>query len=318
MYSFLKKLYYKNRLFNIVLYLPKYFFDIFLFRILPDQIYLRYMYYKYHLKNINFKNPKTLNEKIQWLKLYDRTPLHKICADKIDVRTYVKDCIGKEYLIPVEYVISDINKIDDINKISSHPVIIKCSHSSGNNFIIYYDEMLLDPALKTSLKTSLKYNHYYKTKEWQYKELKPRLIIEKLLLDNTNNIPNDYKCHCFNGKVAFIQVDINRHTNHKRNFYDTNWVLQNFVWSPHINGKPIWTNYYGVVEKPRLLSEMIEIAESLSSPFTYVRVDLYNLNLKIYFGELTFHPGSGIEKIFPYKYDKKFGEKLILSNLNIS
>jgi hypothetical protein len=132
------------------------------------------------------------------------------------------------------------------------------------------------------------------------------VIVEKLLLDENNEIPNDYKLHCFNGKVKIIQVDVGRFTNHERYLFDRNWNLINCQW--------LFKMGRGVVEKPSNLDKMIKIAEKLSEDFIFARIDLYSIENKIYFGEITFHPGSGWEFIKPVEFDYKFGEMLHLEH----
>jgi hypothetical protein len=131
-------------------------------------------------------------------------------------------------------------------------------------------------------------------------------LVEKLLLDHNEKIPFDYKLHCFNGDVKFIQVDIDRFTDHRRNFYDINWDLLPFVWCTVIDGQPLWPNGREVCQ-PKSLSEMLGVAKKLSANFLYVRVDLYELEGKVFFGELTFHPGNGAEMFLPNEWDKRFG-----------
>jgi hypothetical protein len=286
-------------------------FDIFRFRILPDAAFLKIHYGQVHHKELNLKNPVLLNEKIQWLKLHNDIHLLTMCADKFKVRDYVKNKVGPQYLIPLVYETKDLRTIN-ASTLPDYPVIIKTNHNSGGNIIVRDKTQLDYPQIHKKLKRLLKENFYYTTKENQYKNIERRIIVEKLLVDESGNVPMDYKFHCLNGKVEFIQMDVDRFTNHKRNFYDIHWNLLPFSWCPHIDGKPIWENSDRVFKAPETLSQMIEIAEKLATDFNYVRVDLYYHIGKVYFGELTFHHGGGNEIFNPLEYDEIFGQKLHL------
>lgn len=251
---------------------------------------------------LNLNNPITINEKIQWLKLNDRSKLHEQCADKYLVREYIEQKIGKEYLIPLITHAEDVNNID-ISTLPNFPIIMKTNHSSGGVSIIKNKNEIIWKDILSKFSLSLKYKYDKAKGEWQYANIKPRIVVEKLLMDDDGNIPPDYKLHCFNGKVKLVTMDLNRHSHHKRNFYDENWKFLNFKWGKE-NG--------ALEKKPLNFDLMISIAEKLAENFLYVRVDLYNLNGKIYFGELTFHPASGNEKFEPEHWDKIIGSWLTL------
>ena len=170
--------------------------------------------------------------------------------------------------------------------------------------------------VQRNLKNRLKINYYWESKEWQYKNIKPRIIVEKLLLTKENKVPFDYKMHCFNGKVITIQVDMDRGTdNHYRNWYDTNWNRDPFKWAfIKENGKKTDPSDFDV-EKPSTLEEMIRLSEKLASPFCYARVDWYDVDGRLFFGEITFHHDGGNSPIEPEEWDVKLGEKLILEKL---
>lgn len=317
MKEIIKKLYQKNSLFRAVLFLPKKVYDFYKstynyyrYHIVPEKTYIKQRFFKMQGYQLNIDNPKTLNEKIQWLKLHDRTPLHTRCADKYSVRSYIKEKIGEKYLIPLVQVAKTTTEIDP-DKLPDYPVIIKTNHDSGTYFII--DTKKQDwRAIKKKLSNSLKRNYYYSQKEWQYKNIKPLIVIEKLLLNSKGEIPSDYKFHCFHGKAKFLQVTSDRTSSVKRNFYDTNWKPLDFSWKMEKNGKftQIKTDYE--VKKPTGLAKMIDLAEKLSSDFYYVRVDFYYFESQIYFGELTFHNLGGCGKLNPFEWDLKFGAELKL------
>lgn len=270
---------------------------------ISDEKYIKYKFKKYFGYNLNLTKPKSFNEKLQWLKLYDRTPLHTQCADKYLVRDYVENKIGNEYLIPLIFVTENVKEINEKN-LPNFPVVIKPNHSRGVYFI--YDKMNYNfKPLQKKLLSELSSNFYYRTREWQYKNIKPKIIVEKLLLDENGNIPKDYKFLCMNGKVKLIQVDSNRHSSHQKTLYNVKWEKQMFEFN-----FPIGED----IDKPKNLTKMIEVAETLSKDFMFVRVDLYSINNKIYFGELTFHPAGGFGWFKPKEVDFELGKKLHLKS----
>jgi len=258
----------------------------------------------------NLENPLSFNEKINWLKLNDRTPLHTTCADKYAVREYVKEKVGEKYLIPLVFQSYNIKDLLPDN-LPDFPFIIKTNHDSSGGVIVKNKEAINWKKLQKKFKKLLRINYYYQSKEWQYKNIKPCIIAEKLLISEKGVIPFDYKLHCIHGKVIVIQVDIDRYTNHRRNLYSTDWKLQPFTWSAWRNNEPLWVNGREI-DPPSNLKEMIQIAEKLSQGFAYARIDLYEHDNKVYFGEITFHHGSGYEILYPKIWDKKFGDMLTL------
>ncbi|MFC4097906.1 ATP-grasp fold amidoligase family protein [Euzebyella saccharophila] len=298
MFKFFRNLYYNTRLGKILI------FPLLKLRnvIIPETILIKTRFKRSLGYSLNLTKPTTYNEKLQWLKVNDRSDLHIKCADKYMVRSYIESNIGKKYLIPLVYQTLDANEITS-SILPEYPFIVKTNHDSGGVWVIR-DKSKIDLAdLKKEWKKNLKKNYDSGKGEWQYKQIQPRLVIEKLLLDKNNEIPSDFKFHCLNGKVAFIQVDLNRATNHKRNLYDPKWNLLPFTirYSNGIN-----------IERPKSLDKMIAIAEKLAKDFICVRVDLYLVMGKIYFGELTFHPGAGFDKFTPMEWDYKFGKMLQL------
>jgi len=271
--------------------------------LIPDEKYVKYKFKKYFGYELNLKQPRTFNEKIQWLKLYDRKPLYTICADKFLVREYIKDKIGEKYLIPLVYQTKNISLLTK-ESMPDFPVVVKPNHSRGA-FIIKNKNNFDFKAMKSKLKKELLTNFYYRTREWQYKDIEPRVIVEKLLVDEKGNIPNDYKFFCMNGKVELIQVDSNRFDTHRKTLYSKDWIKQNFEFN-----FPIGDN----IPKPISLKKMIKLAEILSQGFIFVRVDFYTIKDKVYFGELTLHPAGGFGWFNPKKQDLILGEKLNLKH----
>jgi hypothetical protein len=253
-------------------------------------------------RELDIENPKTFNEKIQWLKLNDRRPLHTQCADKFEVRKYVKEKVGEKYLIPLHYETTRLKDIKPEN-IPDSPVIIKTNHDSSGGSIILDKKSTNWTIVRNKLYKSLHINYYNKKKEWQYKNIKPRIIVEELLQHKDGSIPFDYKMHYFNGELVFIQVDLDRHIDHARNLYDVDWNFLDVQWV-YKNGPQI--------EKPECYEEMKEVSKALAQDFCYTRVDLYTLNNKVYFGEITFHSESGFGVFKPDEWDLKFGNLLKL------
>lgn len=270
---------------------------------LPDSIYLKIMYRCIRHKRLNLKNPKTFNEKIQWLKLYDHNPLYTKLVDKYEVRQYVETKIGKQYLVPL---IGVYNRVEDIlfHELPDQ-YVLKCTHDSGTVIIKNKACQLTEDEIKKKLKKALKRKYYYEHREWPYKNVRPRIICEEYLVDESGFELKDYKIHCFEGKPRLIQVDFGRFTNHRRNLYDTDWK--------YIEASILYPNDpKTVINKPANLDKMLEVASVLSSPFSYVRVDLYVIKNNIFFGELTFHHGAGYEEFKPTELEIQMGEWLKL------
>ena len=255
---------------------------------------------------MDLKNPRTLNEKINWLKLYNRKEIHTTIADKFKVREYIKDRIGEEYLIPLFFQTKDPNDIRPEN-LPDVAHIIKCNHDSSGGVVVKDKSNIDWKKTRKRFKRLLKSNFYTSTREWQYKNIEPRIVVEKLLTTEDGNLPDDYKIHCFNGKVGFFGVDVDRHLETRgRNLYDKNWNLLPCNWG-RPNGRSL--------PKPNNLEEMIALAEILAKDFAYLRVDFYSVKGKTYFGELTLHQSSGFRKFWQHECDERFGSMLDLSEL---
>lgn len=276
---------------------------------LSDINYLKMDYQVLMHKKLNLKNPKTFNEKLQWLKLYNRKPEYSKMVDKFEVKNYVASIIGEEHIIHTIGVYNSFDEIDFENL--PNKFVIKCTHDSGG-VIICKDKSKLDiETTKKQINKALKTNYYKLGREWPYKNVKPRIIIEKFIQDSEEDKLKDYKLFCFNGKVKMILVCSNRIGNHKNtNFYDISWNLLPFSRANHINNP-------NVINKPNNLEEMIKVAEKLSKNIPFVRVDLYDVNNKVYFGELTFYPSSGFEGFNPEEWDIKLGDMLELPIKNV-
>ncbi len=257
---------------------------------------------------LDWENPRTLNEKLNWMKLNFRDPLQRVAADKYAVRAHVKAKIGEQYLIPL---LKKYDGADDL-RFAELPeaFVLKVNHGSGQNWIVRDKSRADERKVVRQFREWMATSHYAASREWPYKDMKPAIVAEALLLDERGQIPSDFKLHCFGGKVATIQVDLDRETAHRRNFYDRNWQLQPFIWTEWEGGKPAWPNGRAV-PRPEALPEMIRVAETLSADFPYARIDLFHCGGKIYFGEITFYHGGAFERFDPPEFDRVFGEKLV-------
>ncbi|MDO8537689.1 MAG: ATP-grasp fold amidoligase family protein [archaeon] len=276
--------------------------------LVPSDFYTKFKFKKVFKYNLDFDSCVTFNERIQFRKIFDKNDLYTILTDKLLVRDYVSKLIGNKYLIQLFKATNNPDEInlDDINI----PLIIKPNNSSGKAIIVMDKNKINIAQIRAKCREWLNYNFYFIWKEWQYKHIRPKIIIEKLILDKNKKVASDYKFHCFGGKVKFIQVDTDRFGDHKRTFLNKNWGLFNFSFSLVKNGLPIYKIDSTVVKvKPKKLNLMIRLAEKLSKDFDYVRVDLYNIDSKVYFGELTFTPDAGFGLFAPKKYDLIFGKE---------
>ena len=251
---------------------------------------------------LDLNNPITYNQKIQWLKLYDNFPMKKQLADKYRVREWVSSRIGDDYLIPLLGLYSSANEID-FEKLPNQ-FILQCNHGSNMHCIISDKSQANEKSIKRYLNKCLKRDYSYATGfELQYRGIKPYIIAEEYLQSNDVGL-TDYKFLCFNGEPHLVWVDSGRYVDHRRTFFDLNWNRLN-----------ISNNGYLINEdeqKPENFTTMIELARNLSEGFNYVRVDFYNVEGTIYFGEMTFTSASGLEFFKPDKYNVLFGEKIKL------
>ena len=271
--------------------------------LIPDKQYIQLQYRWRFNKRLDLNNPLTFSEKLQWLKLYNRQPEYSMMVDKYAVKKYVAEIVGEKYIIPTLGV---WDKPEDIewDKLPDQ-FVLKCTHDSGG-LVICHDKLQFDKgkAIK-KLSKCLKANYYWPYREWPYKKVKPRIIAEKFIVDESGKELKDYKIFCFDGIPKIIQVDYDRFVEHKRNLYDTGWHRL-----PLTIGYP--SNWNREFEKPQGLDKMLEIASLLSTGYPHLRVDLYNMKGNVLFGELTFFHGSGFEKFSPDEWDYKFGEWITL------
>lgn len=251
----------------------------------------------------NIDNPKTFNEKLQWLKLYNEDPLLTKCADKYLVREYVKEKIGEEYLIPLLGVWDKPEDID-FDKLPDK-FVLKVNWGSGQNIIVKDKSTLDIKETKEKLRNWLKpeSNHYYHGFEWCYKNIQPKIIAEEYM-EQFNKDLYDYKFLSYNGKVKNLFIVSDRFNNKYIDWYDKDYNFLPFT--------RVYKNSPTGIPKPQNFDKMLKLAEILSKDFIFARVDFYSLESKIYFGEITFYPGNGQEKFEPPEWDYKLGEMLEL------
>ena len=254
---------------------------------------------------MDWNNPRTFQEKIQWLKLYDSTPLKTICADKFKVREYVSRKIGSQYLIPLLDVWNDPDEID-LDELPDQ-FVLKCNHGSGFNIIVRDKNKFDFEAAKEKLRGWLKIDYGMFAFEFHYCAMKPKIVAEKFIeVDGEFDIPN-YKFYCFNGEPKFIQYEIGHDTELCLDFFDLDWTHLSVRRTDH----PQTTNPENI-RKPHNLKLMIELSRKMSEDFAFVRVDFYEVGDQIFFGELTFSPSGGAVYFIPSEYNEKFGDMLQL------
>ena len=274
----------------------------FLKKIVPDKLFLTLQYRAVFGKSINWNSPVTYNEKLQWLKVYDRRPIYTTMVDKYAVKKSVAEIIGEEHIIPTLGV---WDRPEDIewDKLPNQ-FVLKCTHDSGGLVICRDKETLDRKAAIKKLNKSLQNDYYMAGREWPYKNVPRRIIAERYMEDkNVGELP-DYKFFCFNGRCESFKIDFDRQKTHHANYYNRACELMPF-------GEVVCPpDYKRNLNIPSNVNEMINYAELLASHInsSFVRVDLYNINGQIYFGEITFYPASGFGKFEPKEWDKTIGE----------
>lgn len=278
-----------------------------LLRWVPDKIMLGVQYRIKLGRKLNLENPERYTEKIQWYKINYRTDLMTQCSDKYSVREYVKSK-GLESTLNKLYAVYD--SIDDVDlDMLPEKFVMKTTNGSGTNYFCTDKAKFDMEKVNKEIKSWLKRNIYAAGREWSYKNGKPRIIVEEYLEDNDNSFDgiNDYKFLCFNGKPRYVVLDVDRHIGHKRNIYDVDWN--------YIDVSTDHENFGDVVKRPEGYEEMVKVARVLSEDFPFVRVDLYYVNKRVYFGELTFYPWTGYVQFDPDEFDYILGKEFILPSL---
>lgn len=265
---------------------------------------LKFVYKNRTNQDLDWTNLERYTEKMQWAKLYDGSQLKTKLSDKYLVRQWIADKIGESYLIPLLGVWDSFEEINLENL--PDQFVLKVNHSSGVNLIVK-DKSQIDWKLqKVIFNNALQRNFgYTESLELHYKDIQPKIIAEEYIEDSSGQL-NDYKFLCFGGKVYYCWVDFDRYDEHKRNIYNLDWELQD--WNQYN-----YSNFEGSVPKPKNFELMVELAEILCEGFSHVRVDLYNVDGKIYFGEMTFTNGAGFEIIHPDEANLMLGDLWDLS-----
>jgi len=283
-------------------YYYKYFFS--------DEEVIRKQFKKRLGREVNLENPVKFNDKLQWLKLNWKDPLAVKCADKYSVREFVNDKIGEEYLNELYAVYNSVDEID-LGELPEQ-FVLKGTHGSGFNIVCKDKNKMNWKKEKKKMKKWLKKNYHWNTREWVYKDIKPRIVSERYLNEsNRNNSLTDYKIYCFNGEPLYCQYITRGKSNYTVDFFDKDWNHMPFT-GLRIPPSP---QYNKNIKKPDKYSQMLKLAAELSKGFPFVRVDFYFVDNKIYFGELTFFPLSGYGKFKPDEWNYKIGNLLKLSDI---
>lgn len=276
-----------------------------LLKILPDKLYLQLMYFKHFRKFINFNNPKSFNEKIQFLKLKYRSNELTEKADKYKVKQYVSQLIGNEYVIPTLGVWNTTEEInfDELPE----KFVLKCNNDSGGVVICKDKQALNIEETKKFLNSRLNNNGFWYGREWPYKNIKPCIIAEKYMENNGQNELIDYKFFCFNGQPKVVLVCSERFASNNmcKTYFDEDWNLLNIMEANHRTDKE--------QKKPQSFEKMKTISQKLAKDMPFVRIDFYEIEGKLYFGEITFFPASGLEKFKPEKWNNIFGDMIDIS-----
>jgi len=262
----------------------------------PDRLYLKLQYRNFLGKKLNLDNPATYNEKIQWLKLYDRKPEYTQMVDKYEVKNYIRNTIGEDYLIPLLGVYSAFDEIDFA--VLPDQFVLKPNHTSGDVYICRDKKTIDYKQLRRDVERWLKRRYYWAHREWPYKNVIPRIICEQFISED-NTVPDDYKVLCFNGKAKLIEVHMDRFENHLQDFYDADWektgISQGFESTERL------------YEKPIVFEKMISLSETLARDMRHVRIDWFIVRDMLYFGEITFYDGSGLVPFDDEKDDYMLG-----------
>jgi len=270
-----------------------------------DEKFVCKHYQKTMGRKLDLKKPKSFNEKIQWFKINWEDTLATQCADKYLARDFVKARGCGKYLNDILGVYTNVNEIDF--HWLPKKFVLKATHASGWNLICTNKQELSWPAALKIMAFWLHNNYYNLWRERLYKSIKPRVVCERFIEDSNGNIPHDYKIWCFDGNPAYIEVDANRMKGHQQDFYDLDWNKLPFKSQyPYITQPP---------QEPERLDEMLEVARKLSQGFQFVRVDMYCVQGRVYFGEMTFFPAAGCKQFGSYDYDVQVGDKLSISQL---
>lgn len=275
--------------------------------LLSDKAYIKLIYRIRMHERLNLENPKTFTEKLQYLKLYNRNPLYTRMVDKVSVKEYVSSLIGEEHVIPTLAIYDRAEDID-FNALPDS-FVMKVSHDSGGLVICKNKNGLNKEETREKLKKALRFDYFRYSREWPYKDVKRKILVEKYMKNGDSDELVDYKFYCFNGKPEFLYFSRHEHQeNEEITFYTLDWKEAPFQRSDHkrLSIKP---------EKPQTLAEMIKTAEILSRSIPFVRIDLYEINGRVYFGEFSFYPTGGLFELTPKIYNRKTGDLLDIGSI---
>lgn len=275
-----------------------------------DELYIKLAYFFTFGKRLNLKNPKTFNEKQNWLKLYDRKPIYSVMADKVKAKDYVANIIGNEYIIPTLGVWDSPNDID-FDQLPDQ-FVLKCNHNSGKGMYICSDKSKMDvEKVKEELEAGLQQDFFINNREWPYKNIPRKVLAEKFMSDGSAKGLLDYKFFCFNGKpeIMFIADDLSEHPH--TDFFDMNF--NRLEMKMHDPNSP----KDKVISKPKTFEKMKDFAALLSKGIPFLRVDFYEIDGHLYFGELTFYHHGGLGELHPDEYKIILGDKIILPSKTV-
>ena len=266
-----------------------------------DREYIENMYHIRFGRRINLDNPRTFNEKLNWLKLYNRQPIYSLMADKYEVKSFVANRIGAEYVVE-NYGVYDCWDDIDFDALPSQ-FVIKGTHDSGGAFVCKDKATFNYPKVRMAVEKNLRTNYFYPLREWPYKNIKPRIIVDRFLDDHTGKELRDYKWWCFNGKPVYMYCTI-KGKDIFENFYDMDFNLVNID-----HGFP---RHQPEFNKPSQFGLMKSLAEILSEGIPFVRIDFFVVKDKVFFGEFTFYDWGGMRPFAEYEQDLWLGELIVL------
>ncbi|MFI3281389.1 MAG: ATP-grasp fold amidoligase family protein [Rikenellaceae bacterium] len=279
--------------------------------VIPDKAFVRAEYRLKMGRWPDLKNPTLLSEKIQWLKLFDHNTQYVPLVDKVEAKKHVSKIIGEEHIIPTIGVWRKAREIDF--DALPEQFVLKCNHRGGGVVFICRDKATFNfKRAKRKLRRQLRKSMYSSTKEWPYKNVRRRIICEQYMVDESGCELKDYKFYCFNGEPKFCQLVSNRYAESEtcKDIYDAEWRLQEFSGPFNAGDTPV--NRAEPLPRPENYSQMLEIAAKLSKGMPFARIDLYNINGVIYFGEITLYPASGMRQFYPLEWNKRIGDWVTL------
>ena len=278
-----------------------YFIRCHIFKFLPDERYIRLDYLFAMGKKPDLVNPVLFTEKLQWLKLYDRKEIYRDLADKIKVRDYIREMAGEQYLFPMYGIYESYEDIDF--GVLPDSFVLKPNHTSGDYFVCDDKSTINHKKLRKTIKRWLSRDFYLEHREWQYKDMKRRIICEMLMKDDKSGHPYNYKFFCFNGEPEVLLVTTGLGDTRTNNYFDLDFNPIEVYWK---------RSYAGVIERPAEYDELLRLVRKLAGPFIHVRIDTYVIQGQIYIGEFTLHHDSGVKKWNPGEFDRVLGDKLRL------